>query len=119
MSANVPVPELPDPAPPPPPPLVELARPADRERRRAEAYAAACIKGVMTAPAGAVHPALRRAAITVFGMAEHGLIDEPATWADLLAVADALRWPRRRADDLLTWCRAYAADRKPLPEAFR
>jgi hypothetical protein len=110
------VPELPEPPPPPAPEFCPRA--GGNRNRRAESYAAAVFKGIATAPAGGRHAALRSGAITLFGMAEHGLLDQGTAWRDLIAAGTTHRWPERRLHQLLDWCAAFARVHRPLPEAF-
>jgi hypothetical protein len=119
------VPALPEPPPPPtpaPPTIRWSSAAVDVDHhlaRRAEAYADACLRSVQTAPAGERHNTMRNVAITLFGMAEHGLLEEAAVWTVMISTADALRWDRRRADHLLAWCRAFAAEKRPLPKGLQ
>ena len=121
-NAAVPVPELPEPPPrsaPPPTTHRIIARDDDDTRRkRAAAYAQACIKTIETAPDGQRHPVLINTAITVFGLVEHGLLDEADALADLQAAADHQGWSTTRRDELLAWARAVAEADKPLPDGF-
>ena len=64
------------------------------------------------------HKTLRSAAITLFGLVENELLEEREIWADLENVARGLKWPSRRAEELLVWCRAKAAAEKPLPQRW-
>jgi len=62
---------------------------------------------------------MRHAAITLYALAEHGLIDLGPVTRQLLAIADGMRWTPKRINDLLDWCRAFATATKPdLPEGF-
>jgi len=111
------VPELPEPAPAQMPEFRPRGAGAGADRRAA-GYAEAVLRSAAEAPEGDRHPALRKAAITLFGMAEHGLLEDGAVWRDLLAVAASHRWPERRAHQLLEWSAAFARAKRPLPEAF-
>jgi hypothetical protein len=119
------VPALPKPPPPPtpaPPTIRRSSAAVDVNHhlaRRTEAYADVCLRSVQTAPAGERHNTMRNVAITLFGMVEHGLLEEAAVWTVMISTADALRWDRRRADHLLSWCRAFAAEKRPLPKGFQ
>jgi hypothetical protein len=114
------VPALPEPPPPPPAPVYRVTVHAvdDDRRRHAAAYAEACFRGVKAAPAKERHPALRAAAKACFGLVEHGLLDEQEAWDGLENAANHHAWPEKRRDELLTWCRADAARKKPLPKGF-
>jgi hypothetical protein len=119
---EVPVPEIKLPVREPIEVAVQHQLSSDQEltaiQRRARGYADACLRSAEQAPPGDRHPALRSAAITCFGLAEHGFIDRFEVMGELLAITSRLQWGERRATDLIAWCAAFAAAKRPLPRGF-
>jgi hypothetical protein len=92
---------------------------------RAERYAQACIRAVVAAPEGQGRKKMLAIACVLYGMADHGLLDQAKVTA---ALKDAMgardwgnttkgRWSEAEIERHLAWARDHAATE--LPEGFR